>query len=334
MDAAPAAEDTTAPAGAVGMSRFDKFNSFTRRGQARLARAGCAAAVRLWYTIWAYENAGTDSARVSAGTLAEDYGTDRRNVGRMLAQLEEHGYLITLSTGSKGRGACAVYRLTVPLENASPGRISDEGKCVTRTHISAPNKCVPTTHIGGENASWAPGKCVTTTHEQKEQKKDIPAAVAAGGTEATKAKAPGKVKPPRGRPAKATNPNLARAVEAFVAAWRAKYARDYIFAGGKDAKAIKLVLAAVGNDLDRFRGVVGAYLGSTDKFITDTAHALGVLQMKINAFTSAATPAPPAADPKDAQRAMYARIVADGLMPRAEAEKLHGGPLDDHADAT
>ncbi|QJX01250.1 hypothetical protein FTUN_8889 [Frigoriglobus tundricola] len=168
-------------------TRFALLNDFVDRGQAGLRRGGCGSAVALWLTIWRFAGEG-DCARVAVDTLAACYGTDRRNVQRMLAQLEQHSYLAIVDRGKRGRGTCATYRLLVPAElNASPV----VEKCVTTTHLPVEenasqlriydaNKCVPSTHFEEVNASpgrilegtkcvlathiTSPEKCVTTTH--------------------------------------------------------------------------------------------------------------------------------------------------------------------------
>ncbi|MBP3956705.1 hypothetical protein J8F10_15630 [Gemmata sp. G18] len=97
-------------------SRFDKLNAFIDHGQAPLRAAGCGAAAGLWLTIWRFERVPSDSACVSVRTLAECYGSDTKAVRRMLDQLEEHGYLVTLRAGDVRLSQSAVYRLV-----ANPG---------------------------------------------------------------------------------------------------------------------------------------------------------------------------------------------------------------------
>ena len=153
-------------------TRFDKLNAFVDHGQAHLVELGCAAAARLWLTIWRFENLNADSARVALSTLAECYGTDKRNVARMLGQLEERGYLVTLEPGRAGRGSCAVYRLIAVPEKVSPEHLSSAGKGVTTTPLSRSEIGVTTTPIVPEKSSPEHGKGVATTPVQKEQKKN------------------------------------------------------------------------------------------------------------------------------------------------------------------
>lgn len=90
-----------------------------------------------------------------------------------------------------------------------------------------------------------------------------------------------------------TNPNHRPAVQAFVEMWQAKYGRNYAFARGKDADAVKWLLAQVGNDLDAFRAVVAAYLADGDKFVSGKAHDLGTLRSQANRWLVSATAARP-----------------------------------------
>jgi hypothetical protein len=80
-------------------SRFATLNEFVDCGHARLRKQGCGAAAALWFCLWRFASAENDTVRVGLGTLAECFGSDRRNVQRMLAQLEQHGYLVTLAPG-------------------------------------------------------------------------------------------------------------------------------------------------------------------------------------------------------------------------------------------
>lgn len=285
-------------------SRFETLNEFVDHGQAHLRSLGCGAAAALWFSLWRFENAETGCVRVGAGTLGECFGTDKRNVQRMLAQLEEHGYLETIHAGSRGRGSCAVYRLFAVPEKASPAHIlkfkkgvtntplataeagateeekaspvplSPVEKGITGTPLCAPEKGVTVTPFEKEKASPEHGKGVTVTHVQKQKKnKDIPAIGIAGEeSEAKRKKAP-------------ANPNHPLAVKAFCEAWQEAHGRGYCFRGKRDGEAVTFLLKAVDNDLAAFKAMVARYLADRDQFIVKNSHDLGIFRATVNKWT-------------------------------------------------
>lgn len=88
-------------------------------------------------------------------------------------------------------------------------------------------------------------------------------------------------KPRTPKPLKDTNPNHKPAIEHFTAEWRKWFRGDYPFTA-RDAKAIERILTAIGNDLDKFKRIVGRYFANTDRFFD--GHAIPKLESSLAAF--------------------------------------------------
>ena len=267
-------------------SRFGHFNEFIDRGQAHLRSLGCASAAQLWVTLWRFENAQDRLVRVGLARLSECYGTDKRNIVRMLAQLESHGYLRTVEPGRPGRGSCAVYSLSVP----------DKGVMVTPI-----SKGVTMTPLGREKVSPRRVKGVTMTPVQKKTQKKTekrarptPENVAGQTAEKTPSKGGGEHR---------------QAVAIFCDAWAAKYAAKYPFNGGKDGTAVKAILAHLEGDVAAFAAVVARYFADPDPWLSNNRHALGVLRSQLAKWVTDA-PRVAAPRPMDFAGRMESRIAA------------------------
>ncbi len=70
-------------------------------------------------------------------------------------------------------------------------------------------------------------------------------------------------------------------VTARAARTRADAAARSRFAA-RDAKAIERILTAIGNDLDKFKRIVGRYFANTDRFFD--GHAIPKLESSLAAF--------------------------------------------------
>ncbi len=91
------------------------------------------------------------------------------------------------------------------------------------------------------------------------------------------------------RKAKKTNPNHHPALLFFCSEWEKRHGGKYPFAQGKDADAVAFILAAVGNDLDKFRALVGRFLADPDAFVKSNGYDLGTFRMKLPRWLAAPT---------------------------------------------
>jgi hypothetical protein len=130
---------------------------------------------------------------------------------------------------------------------------------------------------------------------------------------------------------KDTNANHHPAIRAFCEAWQVKFGKKYPFAGGKDADAVAVVLAAVDNDLCRFEGLVERYLASTDKFIVGNGFGLGTLRLRLPELVASEPSAPP--DERESLRQELFDLVRKEAITLEEAEHQFGGLLHDRAAA-
>jgi hypothetical protein len=310
--------------------RFEKFNAFIDHGQAALVRDGCGAAARLWATLWRFENAHTDSARVGLDTLAERCGTDKSHVLRMTKQLKTMGYLAILDAGKPGRGSCAVYRLLLPAGKVSPRLLSEPEIGVTTTPIEASTIGVVVTPIEDEKVSPRLRKGVSMTPVQKQKKNNTPAAVAAEGVEVSKTKSK-KLPKAKG----ATNPNQKPAIDYFCSAWKSNHGgATYAFATAKDAGIVKDILRHLGNDLGAFCKLVDRYLlDGTDTLVNRNGHDLPTLRHKLNGYLASDPKPPPAADRREELRQELRDLVQKEALTIGQAEQQFGGPLYEHEHA-
>ena len=286
-------------------SRFGHFNEFIDRGQAHLRSLGCASASMLWVTLWRFESAQDRLVRVGLARLSECYGTDKRNIVRMLAQLETHGYLLTVDAGRPGRGShCATYRLTLPVK----------GVVVTPLLIG-----VTTTPLGRAKVSPRRVKGVVVTPVQKGTEKKE-------GKRARRTPENFPPEPAEKTPAKGVDEHR-QAVAIFCDAWAAKYAAKYPFNGGKDGTAIKAILAHLDGDATAFAAVVARFFADVDPWLANNRHALGVLRSQLAKWLTD-EPRPLAARPMDFAGKTESRIaaqIAEALqapdyLPRQGAE--------------
>jgi hypothetical protein len=101
-------------------------------------------------------------------------------------------------------------------------------------------------------------------------------------------------KPARGvkvpKPPKPVNPHHAAIRDYFCDRWAEKYQTPYDFGGAKDAAHIAWILRKVGQDPDRARAIVDAYLADDRKFLIDNRHTLGVIVSQWARYT---VPEPP-----------------------------------------
>ncbi len=247
-------------------SRFGHFNAFIDHGQANLRALGCAAAAQLWTTLWRFESKATATVTVGLARLSACYGTDKRNIVRMLAQLELHGYLRTVEPGRPGRGSCAVYALSVPDIGVTVTPI----KGVSMTPIG---KGVTETPLSREKVSPRQKKGVTSTPVQKKRQKE----------EVKRARpAPENVvSPTAGKTPSKAGGEHREAVAIFCDAWAAKYGVKYPFGGGKDGTAIRAILAHLGGDVTAFAAVVGRFLSDPDPWLSNNRHTLGVMRAQL-----------------------------------------------------
>ena len=74
----------------------------------------------------------------------------------------------------------------------------------------------------------------------------------------------------------------AEAIRFFVNSWAERYGGKYPFDGGKDAAAVKAMLAHVGDDLDKFRAVVTRYFANSEPFFS--GHRLSLLRSQLAKF--------------------------------------------------
>ena len=92
----------------TGRRSFVTFNLFVDSGQAHLREARVRVSRGPVVHPLAVRERRGRMRRGSRWKLSlQCFGTDRRNVQRMLVQLSEHGFLTVLDKGKKGRGSCA-----------------------------------------------------------------------------------------------------------------------------------------------------------------------------------------------------------------------------------
>jgi biotin operon repressor len=94
------------------------------------------------------------------------------------------------------------------------------------------------------------------------------------------AKPPLEKKPPSG-------PH-AEAIRIFCDLWAELHGEKYPFAGGKDAAAVKSILARIGGDLDKFRAVSVRYFANSEPFFA--GHSLAKLNGDLSRFIADGPP--------------------------------------------
>lgn len=92
------------------------------------------------------------------------------------------------------------------------------------------------------------------------------------------------------RPDKNTNPAHKQFIEGFVDRWENAHGTKYPFAGGKDARAVKEILAAVNNDLEKALRIVDAYLLDDERFVS--GHPLSKLPQGVAKYAAMAADLP------------------------------------------
>lgn len=73
---------------------------------------------------------------------------------------------------------------------------------------------------------------------------------------------------------------MKRVNEAFTAAWRKRYGRDYVYVGAKDATAVKRLLKAL--NVDEVIRRIPLYIANDDPFFTKVGHSLSMFASTIN----------------------------------------------------
>lgn len=159
-------------------------------------------------------------------------------------------------------------------ENASTHPFTDENGC-KRTQTDAP-------YSGSGSGASSDSK------ESASQSGGVPPAAAGEPP-------PPADPPPKKRTRKPSTEPHPQAIAAWFEQWQAKYGERYPFAGERDGKAIKTMLADCRGDVAKLVAVFARYLADDEPFFANDRHSLGLLRAKFPRFlvegTSATNPA-------------------------------------------